>query len=164
MGKRGPSPTPTNILKMRGSWRANINPKEPIPDSGRPACPRFLSPEARKIWKRASKILAGMRVLTKAEVFVLARYCDAMSRWIETAAFLSEKGDVYPVRDKDEKVVDFKEWPQSKIYFKLDRVLIKMEQELGLTPAARTRIAAEDSGSGSGTKPTTNRWSHLVGA
>jgi hypothetical protein len=31
MGKRGPKPTPTKILSMRGSWRAKRKPGFPFP-------------------------------------------------------------------------------------------------------------------------------------
>jgi len=33
MAKRGPPPTPTKILKMRGSWRADGRGEEPEPSN-----------------------------------------------------------------------------------------------------------------------------------
>jgi phage terminase small subunit len=53
--------------------------------------------------------------------------------------------------------------PQMAIYLKLTESLRKMESELGLSPAARTRISANID-DGSNKKPTANRWSGMAGA
>jgi len=140
MGKRGPAPTPTNILKIRGSWRANKNPLEPKPKEGRPTCPRWLSPEAKKVWKVVTRILLNMRVLTVADGMQLARYCDAFVRWRSAAQHLNEHGEVYPVRDEKGEVKAFIPWPQVSIYNKLFSLLSRTEAQYGMTPAARTSI------------------------
>jgi phage terminase small subunit len=51
MGLRGPQPTPTAILRARGSWLVNHRKDEPQPEKGGPPCPRWLNKDARKIWK-----------------------------------------------------------------------------------------------------------------
>lgn len=163
MGKRGPTPVPTKILELRGSWRAKLNKNEPKPEQGKPICPSWLSPEAKRIWREAVRILSAMGVLTKADRFVLIRYCDAFARWMSAAEYLSKYGDVYAVKDKDGKVKSAEEWPQSRIYMRLSVLLTKIEDRLGLSPAARTRImVAADPDSGMKDEP--NRWSGLAGA
>ena len=42
IGKRGPPPTPTPILKLSGSWRVNQRHNEPQPEPGPPDKPDWL--------------------------------------------------------------------------------------------------------------------------
>jgi transposase len=76
MGTRGPPPTPTNILAMRGSWRSKRNPHEPHPEPGRPRCPRWLDKQAKAAWKQLAPQLDRMGVLAKVDGNALARYCQ----------------------------------------------------------------------------------------
>lgn len=53
MGKRGPAPTPTNILKLRGSTlvterRLRSEVKGP---TGNPECPDWLDEDAKAMWE-----------------------------------------------------------------------------------------------------------------
>ena len=72
MGKRGPPPTPTNVLKRRGSWRGNRNPGEPRPEPGRPRCPSWLGDYAKAAWRHLVPMLDRMAVLTKVDCNALA--------------------------------------------------------------------------------------------
>ena len=53
MGRRGPAPTPSEILKIRGLKTANRNRNEPKPTPGRPRCPAWLDAEAKRRWRHA---------------------------------------------------------------------------------------------------------------
>lgn len=139
MGRRGPLPTPTPILKARGSWLAKKRKNEPTPKSGRPHCPSHLSPDARKIWRRVVPLLEGMRVLTKADGAALERYCFLLSHWRKEADRLEKHGSVYPVRR--DGVVLFKLLPTVKVFDMLTTQLGRMEQAFGLNPASRARLA-----------------------
>ena len=50
MGSRGPAPTPTRKLDLRGSWRAGTRPGEPKPEPVAPVKPAALSPAAGAVW------------------------------------------------------------------------------------------------------------------
>ena len=52
MGKRGPRPKPNRLKQLQGSWRGNINKREPKPDPApaeaplaKPAAPTEKPPE-----------------------------------------------------------------------------------------------------------------------
>ncbi len=142
MGRRGPAPTPTAILKLRGSTlvtkrRDQSEPKAP---KGKPRCPDWLDKDAKTMWRHLVPLLDAMGVLTRLDGNALARYCRLWSRWRKAEAFLDEKGEMYPLRDEKGQVKYFQQWPQVAIAHKLALQLTRLEQELGMTPAARTRL------------------------
>ncbi len=73
----------------------------------------------------------------------LARYCDAWSRWQNAAAFLDKHGDAYPIKGTDGTLKYMQQFPQVSIYHKLAAVLLRLEQEFGMTPSARTAIVVK---------------------
>ena len=60
MGKRGPRPTPTAVLRARGSRRADRNPDrlEPEPPPGPPECPAWLNADAKVVWDQMVALLS----------------------------------------------------------------------------------------------------------
>ena len=142
MGRRGPAPTPTGILKLRGSTlvtkrRQKSEAKGP---AGKPRCPDWLDEHGKAMWRQLVPLLDAMRVLTRIDGNALARYCRLWSRWRKAEAFIDEKGEMYPLRDERGQVKYFQQWPQVAIAHKLALQLSRLEQELGMTPAARTRL------------------------
>jgi P27 family predicted phage terminase small subunit len=138
MGRRGPAPTPTAILNARGSPRAGRNKAEPKPESGLPARPAGLSPAAAEVWDAMSLIVAP-GVLTRDNGQALARYCHGLLRWWKLAVWLDTNEDTYTVKDQQGNIRHVRH-PNVITYEKLGRDLMRMEQEFGLTPAARTRV------------------------
>ena len=143
MGRRGPAPTPTAMLKLRGSWRAKTREGEPQPPPGRPKCPQWLDDDAKKVWRQLVPQLDEMGVLTKVDANALARYCRLWSRWRQAEAFIDRHGEVYPLKDEHGKVRYFQQFPQVSIANKLAQQLTRLEQEFGMTPSARSQIDVE---------------------
>jgi P27 family predicted phage terminase small subunit len=140
MGRRGPAPTPSAILEARGSWRAKNNPREPRPKVAAPKCPPQLSRAAKNVWKSVASLIAP-GVLTIDNAQTLARYCHGLVRWWKLAAWLDENDDIYEVSDQQGNT-RFVRHPNVITYEKLGRDLVRIEQEFGLTPSARTRVQA----------------------
>jgi P27 family predicted phage terminase small subunit len=140
MGTRGPVPTPSAILNARGSWRGKKNKTEPAPPVGAPPCPDWLSVPAAEVWQQMVAVMEPLGVLTSVDGSALARYCDAFVRWKKVAAFLAEKGEVYALKDAEGVVRCMMPFPQVAIYKSLTGLLMKLEQEFGLTPASRSRV------------------------
>jgi P27 family predicted phage terminase small subunit len=136
----GPSPTPTSILALRGSWRAKTRPAEPQPAQGRPACPKWLGTEARRVWKELLPHLEQMGLLSLADRLTLTRYCEAYATWTACRQFLHDHGTTYEVCNRWGKVIAIKAYPQVGMEQKLSKLLLDMEREYGLTPAARARL------------------------
>ena len=140
MGARGPAPTPTRVLAMRGSWRANINREEPVPEPGIPDRPPWLDAYALECWDDLAPRLDAMGVLGIIDGYALALYCQTHSHYRKVTEFLNEHGDTYLMKDRAGNVTGVKEYPQSKKAVQLVNQLMQLGREFGLTPAARTRV------------------------
>ena len=140
MGKRGPPPTPTAVLKMRGSWRGAVRKDEPRPEPGQPRCPTWLKPSAKQFWKRLIPRLVSMGVLSKIDGPALARYCQLWARWRETEEFLAAHPNTIPIKDKDGNLIDLRDVPHVARAAKLADQLLRLEQNFGLSPSARAHL------------------------
>lgn len=141
MGKRGTKPTPTKILAMRGSWRANRRPQEPTPPSASPRAPAWLDAEGKKVWRTWWKRLEACGILTQADEVAFARYCQTLARWIKMELFLQKNGEVYPLRDVTGRVTGMAIFPQVGLYLRLGDQLQRLEASFGLTPASRATLS-----------------------
>lgn len=140
MGRRGPKPLPTSILEKRGSWRAKSNRNEPVPPPGPPECPEWLDEDAKALWAEVTPLLIYMRLLTKADRQAMTRYCLFWSRWRQAEMFIQKFGESYPVKDDKGRIKCFMPWPQVAIANRLAQQLLRLEQEFGMTPSARSRL------------------------
>ena len=143
MGRRGPPRQPTALRLLRGNpGKRRINAREPQLIAAAPACPRWLRPEAKNVWRRMIPRLADMRILTHVDQDALAAYCQIYARWKAAEEFIQQHGEVYPVRDEKGNVRRMKVYPQVSIAASLLQMLRSFMQEFGMTPSARTRVEA----------------------
>ena len=145
MGRRGPAPTPTPVLKLRDSTlvtkrHERLEAKGP---AGAPDCPDWLTETDRQVWDQIVPLLGLMGVLTRIDAHALSRYCRLWTRWRKAEDFIAEKGEMYPLKDEKGGVKCFMQWPQVAIAHKLAQQLTRIEQEFGMTPASRTRIQVD---------------------
>src|SRR3954468_3976728 len=140
MGLRGPRPTPSAILKFRGTFRMDRSHNEPKQIKGMPRCPAWLDPLARSAWKQLLPQLQKMGILSRIDANALVRYCRSWSRWIRAEQFIEKHGECYPLKDGNGKTKCLAAFPQVASANKLGMLLTKLEQEFGMTPSARTRI------------------------
>jgi len=147
MGRRGPSPTPTKLKILRGNpGRRRVNKAEPEPKTEIPVSPKHLQKEAQAEWKRISKQLSDLGLLTKVDRAGLAAYCVAWERWVHAEqriigfdeqgnetkepkglVFITKNG--YPIQN-----------PYLNIADKAMGQMVKLLAEFGMTPSARSRI------------------------
>ena len=140
--------TPTAIKKLQGNPGKRALPKdEPRPSVTLPPAPDSLSKVARDEWKRAAKILHGVRVLTDADLAVFRGYCVNFAWAFEAEQKVMEEG-VTLVGLSHKGVPITKENPAFNAAQKAYKQMTEFARELGLTPASRTRIqsAPEDTG------------------
>ena len=108
--------------------------------AGAPDAPVWLDADSKAAWDALVPQLDGMGVLTKVDQNALGRYCRFWARWRKAEQFIDQHGDMYPLKDDQGRTKCFQQWPQVAIAAKLAQQLTRLEQEFGLTPAARTRI------------------------
>lgn len=142
MGRRGPAPTPTDILKLRGSTLVTKRRQahEVRGPDGTPDSPDWLDDAGRDVWDQLVPLLESMGVLTRIDGHALGRYCRLWTRWRKAEGFIDQHGEMYPLKDEAGRVKCMQQWPQVAIASKLAQQLTRLEQEFGMTPSARTRI------------------------
>ena len=135
MGRRGPAPTPTRILELRGSWRAGKRGNEPHPAVEAPTCPSWLDREATAEWRRVIPPLVRLGVIAKIDRACLAAYCLAWSRLVRAARQMETEGLTY-VADTGQ----VKKHPLAAIAHEAATEVRAFAGEFGLSPSGRARI------------------------
>ena len=144
MGKRGPKPEPTILTLAKGNpGKKRINTREPRPKSGNIQPPKYLSGESLKCWKAITPGLIDSGVMTEADVPTLARYCTMYEQWLRYLADIRAGNDVTTGYNPDGSVKYQQSSPAATMGLKLATALLRIEQEFGLTPSARTGIVAQ---------------------
>jgi P27 family predicted phage terminase small subunit len=128
------------MLKLHGSRVIERRRNEPKPTEGKPTKPKWLTGEGAKVWKQVIAQMDDMGVLTKADGSAIARYCELLVRWISNAEFLRRNGEIYPLKDDAGKIKCFQQFPQVSIVNKLSVLILRLEQEFGLTPSSRATL------------------------
>ena len=136
---RGRKPLPSKVKELAGNpGKRAINKKEPKPASGVPQCPPHLKGDARVEWKRVTKELYALGILTKVDRAVLVAYCMAWGDLVkaenqiegEGEVIVSEQGGLYQ-----------NPWVAIKKR-SMDQV-VKFAAEFGMTPSSRSRLKVE---------------------
>lgn len=126
--------------------------RKPIPRPGTlartalgalPRCPAHLDAVARKEWRRLATPLHAAGILTLADRAALAAYCQAWSRWVAAEAQLAQTP---PLLKTPSGYVQQSPW--LSVANKQLEIMGRYMAELGLTPAARSRRALSEAGTG----------------
>ena len=92
------------------------------------------------MWRRIVPLLDNMGVLTKVDGNALARYCETWARWRAASEFVVEHGETFPLMDRHGNVVGHRSLPHARVATQLSGELLRLEQQFGLTPAARVGL------------------------
>ena len=140
MGARGPAPKPTALKRLAGNpGRHRLNEREPQPrPAGQPQAPKWLNGEARREWRRVVRELHRTGVLTTVDMGVLEGYCVSYARWRHAEGMLERQPEVIE-SDKGNLYQN----PWYGVARTAMRDALRMAQELGMTPAARSRVVVE---------------------
>ena len=141
MAQRGRKPKPTPVKVLEGNpGKRSLNTAEPKPEKKAPRCPSWLEDEAKKEWKRMSKQLEQLGILTEIDMAAFAGYCQAYARWKEAEEFITQHGTIVKTPSGYWQQV-----PQVSIAQTNLKIMLKFCEQFGLTPSARSRIATESS-------------------
>ena len=143
MGKRGPKPTPTPILKLRGSWRGNSRGPDIQCNQKRPACPkRFITRQktadgeavrqaAQRVWNRLCSSLHKAGLLTDNYREPFEALCDSYGRFLLACSKCDDDCGMVTVTDKGAAI----QTPWFAIRNKMFEQVYKGAASFGLTPA-----------------------------
>ena len=146
MGKRGPRKEPTILKIAKGNpGKRPINENEPKPAADAVQPPSWVSGKSLEKWQEVAPKLLAMGVLTNADVETLARYCTMHEQYVKYLEEIRQGGDVLVVRDDSGNVKYMQSTPAATMLMKLATSMLRIEQEFGLTPSARTGIATTQS-------------------
>ena len=138
MAQRGRKPKPTAIKELEGNpGKRPLNDAEPKLVKKAPPCPKWLEPEAKKEWRRLSKQLEAIGVLTEVDQAAFASYCQAYARWKEAELFITQHGSIFKTPSGYVQQV-----PQVSIAQQNLKIMQSFCSDFGLTPATRSRIIA----------------------
>ena len=145
--KCGVRPVPTKLKLLRGNpGKREVYPEpEPLVPDLLPAPPEFLSDYAMQEWRRMVVELYRLQLLTMADLHPLAAYCQAYGRWRTAEETLKRMAENDPVTHALIVKGYAKNPIQNPIVKIADRAaadMVRYASEFGLTPVARTRLAA----------------------
>lgn len=145
MAGRGRKPKPGEIRKLEGN-RGN----RPIPETVKPPRgdrppdpPAHLTADARTEWKRVSRGLWDLGLLTVIDVAALAAYCQAWARWKNAEKLIEKAKKTYPaggglfVQTSNGNLIQH---PAVGIANRAMADLVKYSAEFGMTPSGRTKV------------------------
>ena len=137
----GRIPAPAYLKVLRGNPGKRAVPAEVEPDRGSqcPEPPEFLSAYATEEWHRTAPELHRLRMLTVADVMTFAAYCQSYAHWRAAEEELAQSGGELVVEDRDGTP---RQNPLVRAARSACAEMMRHAVQFGLTPAARSRIAA----------------------
>ncbi len=143
MAVRGRKPSPSAIKLIRKNpGRRPINKAEPKPKPALPTPPSALKGEALREWRRVTRDLAPLKMLSKLDRAALSAYCSAYARWksatdaLELAAKKSAHAGLL-VETSNGNLIQH---PLVGIQRRAADDMVKFGAEFGLSPSSRSRL------------------------
>jgi len=153
--KMGRKKIPTEIKQLRGTDRADrcaVNQMKPEPYVSIPLPPEHLGEIGKREWTVIVSNYIQLGMLSALDSGMIAAYCTQVELYIEANTELKDKSKLIKVKNADGSLKGYAPHPLLKVANDaLDRA-IRIASELGLTPAARTKISM---GQIAATKPAT---------
>lgn len=154
MGKRGPPKKPTELKLLQGcpGGRSKLPKGEVKPQVIKDTdAPAELTDGARAVWEDMVPRLKRLNLFTELDVNTFRRYCELYARWINAANRLKQTGQTHVPIFHERTAAEIRnnvpmrlhylqELPESIEFRKLPNELLRLEQQFGMTPAARASI------------------------
>lgn len=136
MGITGPKPTPPALKILRGNPGGRAIPKTVKVTPHVPRCPAWLSPLARKEWKRATRELDKLGLMTRLDLALLAAYCAAVAQMAECSEYIEKQGGVvkYLKGRNSQTAMHLSTMRAAQAFIKAAAA------EFGMSPSSRGRI------------------------
>jgi P27 family predicted phage terminase small subunit len=130
---------PTALKKLAGNpGKAPLNENEPKPAITIPECPKHLSRDAKKEWRRITPELERLGLISEVDAAALAAYCQAYGRWVEAEKAIKKHGAI---------VYSPNGYPQQSPHLAIANKAVEQMRrwlvEFGCTPASRSKVEAK---------------------
>ena len=136
-GGRPPKPTYLKVLEGNPGKRP-LNENEPKPKPSAPKCPAWLSPVAKKEWKRIAPELERLGLLSVIDGAALEGYCESYAKWVELTQFLKKfEKQGYMFKTPSGYMQQLPQVSMAQRYLALVKAFCS---EFGLTPSSRSRM------------------------
>jgi P27 family predicted phage terminase small subunit len=134
----GRKPKPTALKLIQGTYRRDrANANEPKLKAMIPPCPKFLQGEARETYRKVSKKLARIGLMTEIDEMAFAMLCQSWAEYLEASEKLRETGML---------VKSPNGFPMMDPYLVIANAAVKkiraLLTEFGMSPSSRCRITA----------------------
>lgn len=140
----GPRPKPSRTREVQGNpGKRAVNKREPVLPVKCPETPADLDADGAAEWARLCAVCLNSRVLTLADRGIVEMAAQAYSTFIRSTRVLTVQGLTYETSNTTGGKV-IKARPETAIASDAWRRYRAAICELGLTPAARTRVEAAD--------------------
>lgn len=158
MGLRGPKTTPVQLQVIRGDPRnkgksalASMLDETVRPPVAIPKCPDHFSPEAKAEWRRITKHLEQLGLVTEIDRAALAGYCSAWGDYVwaeKRIAELNAEGGGDKTGERGRIWDTPSGYKQISVPMQIRNraleMMAKFLAEFGMSPAARSRVTASD--------------------
>ena len=132
---------PDNVKRLRGETRPSRMSNQPRPVSGIPNPPSWLDAEAKREWARVAPELHRLGLLSVLDRAILSVYTSAWSTFVAARKRLEETDLVVEGRNRGGGEVKSPAWT---VYAQASTLVLTLGRELGLSPAARSRISVRE--------------------
>jgi P27 family predicted phage terminase small subunit len=137
-----------SIAEKRLEGNRSKTPLDDPPEfpKGEMKCPRWLSREAKKFWKKIVPILQeASGLLEICDQTALEGFCETYAQWKEASIILQEEGMTFST-DKGY----IQQRPEVAIVQKSSKSLMDYMNAFGLTPSSRSRLGIKPPPKGDG--------------
>lgn len=144
MAKRGPQPTPTNIVLLRGNPSKRARADEPQPIAASLTPPAELTPLARDFWVAHAPEVARLGMLTVNDVPTFAALCEAWAAMQQAKkAMAPRKGTNIAVTTTDRAHGNEKrKHPAWQIFRESASMYQSFARDFGFSPSSRVGLPA----------------------
>ena len=139
MAQRGRKTKPRAQREAEGGGGHRLLPDEvdmPAPTRAK-AAPRSLGQDGRRAWRRLARDLVAAKILSNVDFDALHAYCSAIDQFLKAERYVKKNG-MHTYASSGAMVAS----PYVNMRNQAQEQMRKWANELGITPAARSRVEA----------------------
>ena len=144
---KGRKPKPTRLKELAGTaqpCRVKPNEMEVSRLANIPEPPFYLTDTGKNEFNIICSELSNKKMLHLVDLSLITTYCNEMALYIETETTLKTIGRIDEFYNEDGELTRRQSKPEQKIANDALNKALKIAVQFGLTPAARSRIAAPE--------------------